>query len=379
VIFAFPWSAGDLRAAGPDSALGPLPGEDAELNPDPVLRLDAAGTPTYANPAWCALAAAAGKKPHEAGRVLPRGVVEDLTALAAAGGARDLHDVSVAARSFTLRARAAASHAASSSVLVFFRETTEARRMRECLLQADRLSLIGHMAAGVGHEINNPAAFVQANLVELDRYVRTLGARIEAGGVGGDPAVEEALREIPSLLSESRAGIERIRRIVADLRSFARPDGDQEDRVDLHEVLDCAVALATASLGEHVRVERRYAPAAAVLGIARRLTQLFCNLLTNAVEAVAGRGTIRVSTSLRDGEVRVAIADDGCGIPEAVRARLFEPFVTTRSPSLGTGLGLYVCHNVVRQHGGEIEIKSAVGQGTTVQVRLPRHTIGGPS
>jgi signal transduction histidine kinase len=157
-----------------------------------------------------------------------------------------------------------------------------------------------------------------------------------------------------------------------DLRSFAQPGVDVEEVIDLHEMLDTAVTLSMPQLGARIQIQRSYGGQVVLAGISRRLTQVFVNLIGNAAQAIADRGTIRLRTAASAHGVEVTIVDDGCGIPEFVQARLFEPFVTTKGPSSGAGLGLFVCRNVVRQHGGEIEIESEPGRGTTVRVRLPR-------
>jgi len=368
-----------------------LDSQAIEIIPDPVVHLTRDGAVGYGNPAWCALASAVGVNPQAVADALPKGVIDHLLAQVAPTGECDLHDVEVAGRNFTLRARGVG---ARSDVFVFFRETTEARRLRDCLMQADRLAQIGQLAAGVGHEINNPAAFIRANLGALDRYMRALmvyvanlEARLaEASIEPVESAALEAerrklgiqgiLEDVTSLISDSLGGIERIRTTVADLRSFVRPDGDPEDCLDVHEAIDAAIGLARHEIRGRVQIERHYGGHALVHGVARRLSQVFLNLLTNAAQAMEQPGTIRIRTRIDGDMVDVAISDEGRGICPMVQARLFEPFVTTQPPGLGTGLGLFVCHNIVRQHGGEIDLVAGAERGTTARVRLPLQTKG---
>ena len=349
----------------------------------------------YGNAAWYALANAAGGAARNAATLLPAGVMESMAELLESGGTRDVESVEIAGRTYTLLARTTGR---PRQVFVFFRETSEARLLRECLLQSDRLSQLGQIVSGVGHEINNPAAFIHANVSALGRYVRTLASYlVDLEGLAEDLApadpdraaglraararlkIGDILDDAPPLLADCLHGIERIRRVIADLRSFARPCADLEERVDLHELLDAAIALAPHDFGQRIRIQRSYGGRAVLVGVAKRLTQVFVNLLSNAAQAIAERGTIRLRTTMSGDEVEVAITDDGSGIPASVEAHLFEPFVTTKGPTATAGLGLYVCHNVVRQHGGEIQIESEVGRGTTVRVRLPIPNAGDES
>jgi CheY-like chemotaxis protein len=171
-------------------------------------------------------------------------------------------------------------------------------------------------------------------------------------------------------------GAGRVRRIVGDLRSFARQREDKKSAVDVHRALDTAIGIADNQVRHRARLVRAYGPHATAYADEGRLTQVFVNLLVNAAQSIPeGRGedhSITVVTSTHQpGWITVAISDSGVGIQPDVLDRIFEPFFTTKPQGEGTGLGLSVCHGIVTQLGGRIEVSSKVGIGTTFRVVLP--------
>jgi signal transduction histidine kinase len=256
------------------------------------------------------------------------------------------------------------------------RALAELRRAQEQLVVADRRVAIGRLAAGVGHEINNPLAYVSGNLQwlgeELDRQLQA----VRAGGP--DPAsAAAALQEMSSVVRESLDGTDRVRRIVQQLRTFSR-GGDEERRVPMRvtEALEVAVDMGRHETKHHAHLVRNYGAAPAVRANAVQLAQVFLNLIVNAAQAMASgapdSNEIRITvTTDADGWASVEIADTGVGIPADVLPRLFEPFYTTKAPGLGTGLGLCVSRGIVRGLGGDISVRSTPGQGSVFTVRLP--------
>jgi len=232
------------------------------------------------------------------------------------------------------------------------------------LTRADRLAALGQLAAGVGHEINNPLTYVMTNLKEL---VESL------------PSAENSSERIhlASLASEALDGTERIRRVVRDLRLLSRSrEQDQLESIDIHYVLGDALKLAEHVLKHRARVQEDYGDVPRVKAESQRLVQVFVNLLVNAAQAIPeeqpDRGTITVRTRRSDtGRAVIEISDNGVGIAPQHIVRIFEPYYTTKTQGEGTGLGLFVSLGILRGFGGDIEVESELGKGTTMRVSLP--------
>jgi len=231
---------------------------------------------------------------------------------------------------------------------------------------------LGQLVAGVAHELNNPIGFVHANLQLLQEYARKL---VAAQRAGEDTARIEAA--IEKLLSRSREGTERVKQIVADLRTFSRMDSAELADVDLNEEIERTIALMEPRLRDGIEIERDYGELPRVRCYAGQLNQVFLNLLANACDALDGKGRIRIRTrarldaSGRPTGVRLQFHDDGPGIPPEVQARIFEPFYTTKPVGRGTGLGLSISYGIVERHGGRMLVGSAPGEGTSFVIELP--------
>lgn len=258
-------------------------------------------------------------------------------------------------------------------LLSVIRDVTERRELQARLLEAARLSAFGMMAAGIAHEINNPLAYVLANAEVLARTIPELAARVDAllplEGIG------KALGECDAMLRVAMEGIERVRSIVRDLKTFSRSDPPKGVLVDLHQVLDSALNVAQGELRHRARIVRDYGDPPPVRASTSKLGQVFLNLVVNGAQAIPQSrrdgGEVRITTrTATNGWAVVEVADDGVGIPPDARARLFQAFHTTKAGE-GTGLGLYISRSIVEAHGGTIEVDSEPGLGTTVRVMLP--------
>ena len=254
------------------------------------------------------------------------------------------------------------------ATIAVHRDIGERRAMQAQLLVASRLASVGTLAAGVAHEINNPLAFVNANVLyladELERFRAALG-----------PATDEILQ----LVTETRQGVERIGLIVRDLKAFSRVDSeDVSALVDVRKVLAFAEKMAGKEMRQRARVVRELQQVPMVKANESRLGQVFLNILLNAAQAIpdgaAAENEIRIRTRTDGlGRAVVEVSDTGRGIPEELRARVFDPFFTTKPVGEGTGLGLSICLGIVRSLGGEILLESEVGKGSTFRVALPAH------
>jgi len=267
---------------------------------------------------------------------------------------------------------------------------------QEQLLQSEKMASIGQLAAGVAHEINNPIGYVHSNLGTLQEYTGALLALIDgyAGALAGDDpaAAREAMAQLrerldfdfiagdlPQLLAESREGIERVTKIVQDLKDFSRSGRDEPMRPsDLQKGLESTLNIVWNDLKYKVRVEKHYGELPLVECHPSEINQVLMNLLINAGQAIAERGTIVLATGCEDDEVWITVSDSGCGIPEESLQRIFDPFYTTKPIGRGTGLGLAICYSIVAKHNGRIDVSSRLGAGTTFRVVLPvRQPVGG--
>lgn len=259
---------------------------------------------------------------------------------------------------------------------------------QEQLLQSEKMASIGLLAAGVAHEINNPIGYVHSNLGTLQEYIGALFALIEhqdAALLAADPSAREDIRaqrerldidfilgDLPKLMAESREGIERVTKIVQDLKEFSYVGrGDTMRPSDLHKGLESTLNIVWNDLKYKVRVDKHYGQLPLVECHMSEINQVLVNLLINAGQSIDNRGTITITTGAEDGEAWISIADSGCGIAPDVLPRIFDPFYTSKPIGRGTGLGLAIAYSIVSKHHGRIEVSSEVGVGTTFRVVLP--------
>lgn len=257
------------------------------------------------------------------------------------------------------------------------------------LLQSEKLASIGQLAAGVAHEINNPIGYVGSNLGTLQEYIGDL-LELIAVYESGEPMLQQQpqlieritqlkrkndiafLRDdIRNLIAESMDGTNRVRRIVQDLRDFSRVGSTEWQRYDIHSGLDSTINVVWNEIKYKAELIREYGAVPAVECIPSQLNQVFMNLLVNAAQAIAERGTITIRTDCVDGQVRVAVTDTGQGIAAENLPKLFDPFFTTKPVGKGTGLGLSVSYGIIKHHGGHIDVQSEPGKGATFIVCLP--------
>ena len=269
-------------------------------------------------------------------------------------------------------------------------EMSERKQLESLLVQSEKLASIGQLAAGVAHEINNPLAFLASNFSMLEQYLaglfQMLAAYEEAESSVTSP--EAAARigqtrarvdlaylklDMPVLVAESRGGMDRVGKIVRDLKDFSHVEYEQEWQwADLRAGLASTLNIVASDLRHVADVTTDYGAMPEIECLPSQLNQVFMNLMLNAAQAIGPeRGRITIRSGGTDDEVWVEISDTGCGIPEHVLPRIFDPFFTTKGIGKGTGLGLSLSYGIVQNHHGRIDVETAAGKGSTFRVTLP--------
>lgn len=259
-------------------------------------------------------------------------------------------------------------------------ERIAAQQQRQ-LLRADKLASLGTMVAGVAHEINNPNHLIQMNAELLSSFSGHIIELAEEAAQNhpknsqfNGMTLEEILSITPELLNDIKASSRRIDRIVKDLKDFSRPRTDAEFlATDLNQVIEKAGNLLASTLDKRPQrvVFDLYRPLPLVHGDSQRLEQVIVNLVTNALDASEGDGTILIKTYPQDDEVICEVSDEGCGISSENLKHIFDPFFTTKQEIGGTGLGLAISFRLIREHKGQLEAVSQPACGTTMRISLP--------
>ncbi|MCK9389198.1 MAG: ATP-binding protein [Sulfuritalea sp.] len=299
---------------------------------------------------------------------------------------RDQLEEKVLKRTVDLSAANTALHAEKAAQAELIAKLGQAHAQ---LLQSEKMASIGQLAAGVAHEINNPVGFVNSNLGTLQGYVEDLLQVLSAYEQGEGEMTEQtrsvliALKQqvdigylrddISKLLTESVDGLQRIRRIVQDLKDFSHVDESEKQWANLERGLDSTLNVVWNELKYKTEVTREYAGIPEIECFPSQINQVFMNLLVNAGQAIEEHGLIILRTGQDEENVWVEVEDTGKGIPHEHLGRIFDPFFTTKPVGKGTGLGLSLSYGIVQKHGGRIEVDSTPGKGTRFRVVLPKN------
>jgi signal transduction histidine kinase len=246
-------------------------------------------------------------------------------------------------------------------------KVAERTALQERVQQTQKMEAVGQLAAGVAHEINNPMSYVRTNLHTLLEEWGELRSKIPSEDA-------ERLSDFQELIEESLEGVERTIAIVRDVREFSHNgvvDRKQWETVLLSDVIDGARRVVASQAPSGVHIESDHEGEAPFRCSPNQIRQVFVNLIVNAIQAVGSKGKILLSTGCDENAVFARVEDDGAGMTETTRERLFDPFFTTKPVGEGTGLGLSVSYEIVRNHGGEILVSSEPGAGACFEVRLP--------
>lgn len=260
--------------------------------------------------------------------------------------------------------------------VVVFRDAREQEALREQIAASDRLASLGTLAAGIAHEINNPLTYIVANANSITRQLTAVNDMLRSPAEFADLVCDplELLSSLQQEVGEIEEGADRIRRIVADLGAFGRPDANP-GKGDVLQALQWALRVTESIIKPRAALSLGLGAIPKVNGNVTRIGQILINLLINAAQAIPEGNPeahqVFVTTSVEGGGVAVTIRDTGCGMTPEVMRRIFDPFFTTKPPGTGTGLGLAVCVRLVDSMGGALTVKSAPGLGSTFRLWLP--------
>ena len=275
----------------------------------------------------------------------------------------------------------------------------ELRATQAQMIQSEKMSSIGQLAAGIAHEINNPTGFVKTNLKTLREYFDDIFEVIKeyrglitelsgneknemgAGPISGkiDQIVSKEkevdldflLEDIKDIFEDCKEGTDRIKKIVINLKEFAHPGDDELQRKDINQGIESTLSVIWNELKYKAQVIKELGDLPLVECYPQQLNQVFMNILINAVQAIKDHGEIRIRTRAVENFVEIEIKDTGIGIPEVNLKKIYDPFFTTKEVGKGTGLGLNVSYNIVKRHNGSIEVESEMGRGTAFRIKIP--------
>ena len=288
-------------------------------------------------------------------------------------------------RSLQRTARTYKNHLESQNIELANRKK-ELERLQAQLVHTEKMASLGQLAAGIAHELNNPAGFIYGNMDLLGDYLSRLQnllsvydkvvlpaeAMHSLNSLKTEIKYETLVDDLDSIMADCREGAERICDVVKNLRLFSRLDEAEIKTVDIHSGIDSTVRLLSRYFsGGQVTLRRDYGDLPAVSCYASQLNQVWMNLLVNAAQAIPENGEVIICTKVDQDSVVVKISDTGSGIPEDQRSTIFDPFFTTKPVGEGTGLGLSTSYGIIERHSGTIEVKSEVGAGSTFTVRIP--------
>jgi two-component system, NtrC family, sensor kinase len=282
--------------------------------------------------------------------------------------ARDLETLQARASLEIAEARAILSERLVQVNLDLQEANRKLKKTQAQLIQNEKMASLGQLVAGIAHEINNPLAFVVNNLFIVESGLDSLRPEME-------PHLSELsrgkLRKARARLGEMGEGLDRVKELVLNLRTFSRLDEGEFKTVDVADTISAVLLLFKHKMTGRIHVEKHYGPRRTLYCYGGRLSQVLTNLISNAVDAIAGKGTIVITTSHTPESFLISVRDSGAGITEAIRTKIFDPFFTTKPIGQGTGLGLAISYGIVHDHDGSIEVQSEEGNGTEFIVKIP--------
>lgn len=262
----------------------------------------------------------------------------------------------------------------------------ELSRQQAQMVKTEKLAALGTLSAGVAHEINNPLSFVISNINALNRYCESYINVVKAvknnqlevpESIDQAMAVLERKRDADYIINDTQvifsevdSGLKRVSDIVLNLKSFARTNPSDRSHADINEAIRSALKILNNEIKYKCELEVDLQSLPEIYCNLNEVSQVFLNIIHNAVQAVKRQGTITIN-SWYDEEINITIADDGEGMESETLAQVFNPFYTNKPLGMGTGLGLSVSHGIIEDLGGNISVKSEINKGTEFTIRLP--------
>jgi len=232
------------------------------------------------------------------------------------------------------------------------------QKAQKQLIQAEKMASLGVLASGVAHEINNPLNFIRGGAFGLEDYLTE--------------NLPDHLENLKIFIGSINEGVDRAASIVTSLNHYSHRDESKITECNIHDIIDNCLNILRNQLSDIIHIEKNYTNSAYMIKCNEgKMHQAILNILTNSIQAIDGKGEIKIKTSSKNNNLQIHIADSGCGISEENLVRIFDPFFTTKDPGKGTGLGLAITYNIVEEHNGKIEINSELYSGTTVIITLP--------
>lgn len=239
------------------------------------------------------------------------------------------------------------------------------------LVQTERMAVLGQLTAGIAHEINNPIGAAKSSADISLRGIRQIKSELEGISNGSFKTLDKTLKIMEKNGHTTMAAVERISKIVGSLKNFSRLDEAEYKLVNLHEGIESTLTLLQYSFPDSVTVEKKFGDIPEILVYPNRINQVFMTLLTNAVQAVDENGRITIETKLEKMKVVIEISDNGKGIPDEIKEKIFDLSFTTKGKRVGFGMGLYNVYNIIQNHSGEISVESEIDTGTRFMISLP--------
>jgi len=277
----------------------------------------------------------------------------------------------------------------------------ELKAAQSQIVQSEKMASLGELTAGIAHEINNPINFVYAGVdglrTSLEGLLKVLDKYTEIDRTGNIAEIRKVLSEVEDIKKQLyydetkdsvfnvvkaiKEGASRTAEIVKGLRSFTRLDETELKRANIHDGIENTLILLNPKIDQAgITIVKKYDPSIPEIEcFPSQLNQVFMNILSNATEAIEGSGTISIETKDRPRSVQVSIKDNGSGMPNEIKSKIFQPFFTTKNPGEGTGLGLSITFGIIDKHQGTIDVVSHPGEGACFIITLPKHITSVPA
>jgi len=262
------------------------------------------------------------------------------------------------------------------------------KKAQSQLVQSEKMASLGILAAGIAHEINNPIGFVMSNIGTMKEYLDPISNYIRfstklASASNSDVSMKMKeldneenfdfiMKDMKDIIGDCDDGLVRIKDIAANLKAFSRVDEKEKTMFNINACIDHIIKVIWNELKYNIELTRNFSKKSLLVkGHEGQIGQVVMNILINAAHAIEGNGKIDIVTKVSNKNLKILISDTGRGMSDKIKERIFDPFFTTKSVDKGTGLGLSVSYGIIENHGGEINIESVEGEGTTFEISLP--------